>query len=380
MRVVHIITGLGDGGAEHTLFKICKYDIQNKHIIISLKDDGKYFALLKKIGIEVYCLNLNLFSVNKFYFLIKLLRSLKPNIVQTWLVHGDFIGGIAARLAGIKNIVWNVRYSKIKIGKAKLLTILIIRILAKLSYIIPQSIIIVSKRAKKIYEIIGYDKKKLKFIPNGYDLFNIKINKIQKINFKKKINIKKQSPLIGCVARYDPLKDHLNLLRALSLIRLKNIDFFCVLVGTNINRNKKLISEIKRLKLNNYIKLLGPVRNISKVMNGLDIHILSSTAEGFPNVVAEAMAYKTPCVVTNVGDASYIVGKTGWVVPPNDSIKLAIAIQKSLKELRASNWSKKCNEARLRIKDNFSIYSMIKSYNKVWIKVNKKDKSNFYVE
>ena len=54
MKVVHIITGLGDGGAEHILFKVCKYDIANKHIVISLTGPGKYFSLLNKLGIKVY--------------------------------------------------------------------------------------------------------------------------------------------------------------------------------------------------------------------------------------------------------------------------------------------------------------------------------------
>src|SRR6056300_1672924 len=107
MKIVHIITGLGDGGAEHILYKICKYDFKNEHVVISLKDKGKYFSILKKLGIKAYCLNLNFFSILKIIHLIKLLRSLRPHIVQTWLVHGDLIGGISARLAGIKKIVWN---------------------------------------------------------------------------------------------------------------------------------------------------------------------------------------------------------------------------------------------------------------------------------
>ena len=373
MKIVHIVTGLGDGGAEHTLFKICKHDIKNKHIVISFKKYGKYFSLLNKLGIKVYCLNASFFSIHKFFFLIKLLQSLKPDIVQTWLVHADFIGSIAARLAGIKKILWNVRYSNIEIDKSKLTTILIIKVLAKLSYIIPEIIVIVSKKAKKIYENKGYDKRKLKFIPNGYDLSNLKGNKDQKIDFQKKIKIKKRIPLIGYVARYDPLKDHLNLLNALSLIRLKGKDFFCTLVGSNINKNKILINEIKKLKLNNCVRLLGPVKNVSKVMNLLDIHVQSSASEGFPNVVAEAMVHKTPCVVTNVGDSSYIVGKTGWVVPPNDSVKLAKAIETAFNEIGTKNWNKKCNEARVRIKQKFSLSKMIKSYNKVWIKVFKKN-------
>ena len=61
MKIVHIITSLGDGGAEQTLFKICKHDKINKQIVISLRSPGKYFSLLKKLGIKVYYLNINFF-------------------------------------------------------------------------------------------------------------------------------------------------------------------------------------------------------------------------------------------------------------------------------------------------------------------------------
>ena len=369
MKILHIITGLGDGGAEHTLFKVCKYDVSNKHTVISLSTRGKYFSLLKKLGIKVYCLNMNYFSVHKFFSLVKLVGSLNPDIVQTWLVHGDFLGSIAARLAGFKNIVWNVRYSKIHFGKAKLATIIIIKILAKLSYFIPKLIIFVSKKAEKIYKNAGYDNTKFLFIPNGYDLTNLKVNSLVSSHFIDKIKIKNHTPRIGYVARFDPLKDHLNLLKALSLIRLKDINFFCLLVGSNINNNSLLNAEIKKLELNNHIKLMGPTKNVSKIMKWLDVHIQSSRSEGFPNVIAEAMAVKTPCVVTDVGDSSYIVGKTGWVVPPDNSIKLATAIEKAIKEIRTKGWSKRCNRARVRIRDNFSMGKMVKSYNKGWFKV-----------
>ena len=71
MKIIHIITGLGDGGAEHTLYKICKYDIKNKHIVISLKEPDKYFSLLKKLSIEVVCLNFKYYSIFKFFFFNK---------------------------------------------------------------------------------------------------------------------------------------------------------------------------------------------------------------------------------------------------------------------------------------------------------------------
>ena len=64
-------------------------------------------------------------------------------------MHADLVGGIAAKISGFKNIIWNVRYSNFKIGKAKLLTILIVKLLAKLSFFIPKSIVVVSKKIKK---------------------------------------------------------------------------------------------------------------------------------------------------------------------------------------------------------------------------------------
>ena len=368
MKIVHIITGLNDGGAEHTLFKICKHDKFNKHIVISLTGSGKYLTLLRKLEIKVYNLEANFLSIYKFFSLIRLLRLLNPNVVQTWLVHADFIGGIAARFAGIQNIIWNIRYSNLERGKAKLTTVLIIKILSKLSFFIPKLIVTVSKKARKIYEIEGYDKKKFVLIPNGYDLSSLSINKSKKISFHKKININVDVPLIGNVARYDPKKDHSNLINALSIIRSKNINFFCILVGTKIDQdNIELTSQIKRLKLLNYVKLFGQNENIAEVMNGLDIYIQSSSyGEGFPNVVAEAMACGTPCVVTDVGDAALIVDNNGWIVPPNNSIKLANAIEKALIEKTSSHWDKRCEEARIRIKKNYDINNMIKLYNNLW--------------
>ena len=84
------------------------------------------------------------------------------------------------------------------------------------------------------------------------------------------------------------------------------------------------------------------------------------------------MACGTPCITTNVGDSALIVGKTGWVVPPKNKIKLAKAIEIALSEIGTANWNKRCTKARLTIKKNFSINKMLKSYNDAWIRIYKK--------
>jgi glycosyltransferase involved in cell wall biosynthesis len=369
MKIIHIITGIDDGGAEKTLYKICKYDSFNEHIVLSLKGTGKYYSFLNKIGIKVYCLNFKFYSIIKFFNLIKLISFLKPDIIQTWLVHGDFVGGIAARIAGFKNIVWNIRYSNLDGEKVKLTSILLTKILAKLSFILPKLIVVVSKNAKKDCKNSGYYSKKLYYIPNGYNLKSFKSSKSQKLYFRNKLKKKKIIPLIGFVARYDPMKDHINFLDAISILKKKNHLFFCILAGYNINKdNSKLLYEIKKRKLTNSIKLLGQLNNVSELMNVIDLHVLSSKyGEGFPNVVAEAMLSGTPCVATDVGDAKFIIGKTGWIVPKKNPKKLARAIERALNEMRSKKWNIRCNDAKKRIKHNFSINKMVSSYNKIWI-------------
>ena len=149
MRIVHIITSLSERRRK-ILYKICQYDKLNEHIVISILNKGKYFSLLKKRGINVYCMNMRFYSLINFFVLIFLLRSLKPDIVQTWLIHGDIIGSIASRLAGIKNILWTVLYSKLDTSVEKKRNILLIKILAKLSNIFPKLVLVNSKVEKLI--------------------------------------------------------------------------------------------------------------------------------------------------------------------------------------------------------------------------------------
>ena len=371
MRIIHIITGLGDGGAEHTLFKICKYDHKNKHIVISLKGPDKYFSLLHKIGIKVVCCNFKYYSIFKFFFLINTIRKIKPDLIQTWLVHADLVGGMASILAGCKNIIWNIR-SNFELGKAKLMTILIIKLLSKLSYFIPEKLSLFQKKLS-IYMKRKVMIKKLIFIPNGYDLLSLKQDIYKRKVFINRNKLENKKFIIGNVARYDPKKDHSNLLNALSILRNINIDFFCILAGKNIDRNNlNLMKKIHKLKLSKHIKLIGQNANILEVMNGIDVYVQSSSfGEGFPNVVAEAMACKTPCVATNVGDASLIVGNTGWIVPPSNSILLAKALEKAFYELESTEWNQRCTKARSKISNNYDISIMIKNYNKLWLKVYK---------
>lgn len=275
-----------------------------------------------------------------------------------------------SKIINQKNIIWNIRYSKLEIGKSKLTTIMLIKFLAKLSKFIPKSVVVVSNRSKKMCVDLGYPAKKLHHIPNGYDFNILKIEPQYANFFRKNLKLKRNIPILGIIARNDQKKDHKNFIKALSILKLKKIKFHSVFVGSNINKDIKIKNMISKYGLNTNVSLYGRLNDINKVMNGIDINVQSSSyGEGFPNTVAESMACGTPSVVTNVGDAAIIVGSKGWVVPPNESLKLANAIHKAIIEFNSPNWGKRKIESRELVKKKFGIELMINSYNNLWNKI-----------
>lgn len=372
MRVIHIITGLNDGGAESALFRLCTHDSLDEHLVVSLSDEGKYGPLLREKGILVYPLHMrpNRPSLRAFLRLLRLLWVRKPDVIQTWMYHADLFGGIAARIAGVRNIVWGIRTTTLERGKSKLLTIWIVKLLSSLSWWMPKSIVVCALRAMDSHEALGYDRMKMRFIPNGYDLTDFTPKPEEARALLASWGVEANIALIGAVGRYDPHKDYANFLQALALLRSRNIPLRCVLVGTNLDEdNVELVEQIHHLGLEETAILLGRRTDIPAVMSALDVHVLPSNNEAFPNVVAEAMACETPCVVTDVGDAAYIVGDTGWVVPPSDAEALADAIETALIASQKADWHERCVLARKLIEKQFSIQRMVTTYSSFWREV-----------
>lgn len=370
MRIVHIVTGLNDGGAEGVLARLCLHAKEVNHVVISLMDEGKYGPILKTANIPVYSLGLNPSKPNpmKLFALIKLIRKESPDVVQTWMYHADLFGGIAAKLAGAKAVFWGVRHSVLEKGKSKRSTIMIAKLCAWLSSFIPTKIICCAEKALEVHADIGYEKSKLVVIQNGYDLTKFKPNAGLRATTRSQFGISNEDSLLGMVGRYDPLKDHENLLRSLSFLKEKS-HVKCLLVGKGLSQdNADLIKIITEYDLKNTVILAGQQTDIPAIMNALDIHVLSSSSEGFPNVLTEAMACGTPCVTTDVGDAAIIVKDTGWVIPAQNSQLLSDAISSAVDEKisQPMHWQERQMQCRSRVEENFSIEMMVSGYMAAW--------------
>jgi glycosyltransferase involved in cell wall biosynthesis len=365
INVLHIITDLDIGGAEKVLTSLVVSSTRSniRYSVISLKSEGEYAEEIRTSGIDVYSVGMKK-SFKDIFLLLKLARLIRienPDIVQTWMYHADFIGGMIAKLTTRAKIVWNIRHSDLG-PEVKISTKLTRTLLAKLSGLIPSTIVTCSKKAKEFHVGLGYKSEKFIYIPNGINLQQYKKDRDDGIAIRKKIDIKASEIALGVIARFHPQKDHRNFISAANKIAAYYPKIHFVLCGNKMDlNNDELTSWIGKEYLDRF-HLLGKRTDMPQIMSSLDILVSSSShGEAFPNVVAEAMANEVPCVVTDVGDSAEVVGDTGIVVSPSNPLALEKGISAMIDKIL--NTDEKLGQvARKRVIDLFSLKAMKDNY------------------
>jgi len=133
------------------------------------------------------------------------------------------------------------------------------------------------------------------------------------------------------VARLNPEKDHLTLLRAMKTVP----DLRLKLVGDGSLRSE-LEATVAEFGLNNRVEFLGWRDNVSELLSCADIYVHSTHFEGFAIAVAEAMAAGLPTVASNVPGLSWVAGDAALLCKPGDSDDMASQLRRLVgnKELR----------------------------------------------
>ena len=367
IKVLHVITELNVGGAEVMLTKLLAAMGSGRfnHSVLSLQNKGPMGAQIEEMGIPVYELNLHrpfpiIRSVSRFRVILSQQR---PDLIQGWMYHGNLAASLFRFLNVRKRpVIWNIRCSLNNLKQEKFLTQIAILVGSHLSRS-AAGIIYNSHVSADQHAAIGYFPGKSHIVPNGFELNRFKPN----THFRQKLRLELRIPetgiLIGLIARYHPMKDHENFLQAASLLARERENVRFLMLGRGVDKpSSGLIQLIASLGLKDRITCLGERTDVESFYAALDIASLSSShGEGFPNVVGEAMACSIPCVVTDVGDSRRLVGKTGIVVPPKDSM----ALKKGWDTLINKGQSERVNmgrAARERILENFTISSVAAQY------------------
>ena len=370
LRVVHIISGLGQGGAETVLHRLVTAPMQStQHYVISMGTEGVFGPRLQQEGVPVYTLNMQSVTgmAKGLWRMHRLVRELNPDVVQTWMYHADLIGGVVARLSGIKAVSWGIRNSGADLHKSSISARVLSWLCARSSAVVPAVIVSCAEDAARRHQQWGYRADRMLVIPNGYDLSRWQADVQVRARVRQQWGVSDETPVIGSVARWNPLKDHHNLIQAYATSVKAFPDLRCVLIGLGMDdANTELVQLLKQHGVRDKVILLGRRDDVPQLMNGLDVHVLSSRAEGFPNVVSEAMATGVLNVVTNVGDAAMIVDDTAWVAPAKNPQELSQGINAAVAVLGTQEHHSRVQRARDRVATLFSLEAMVNNYHLVW--------------
>ena len=371
IRVLHVITGLGPGGAETVLYRLAMRKSDFEHEIICLAErDEWYTPTLEENGVTVHHLDVTSVSsgVSGALRLQRLIRRSKADVLQCWMYRPNVLAGTFGRLAGIP-VIWNIRCSSpALLGFTSRLWAYAGGLLARW---VPTCTIICSDRAAEYHSKVGYSAVEQRTIHNGYDAQAFAPDDDERIKTRESLGIADDELLIGAIARWNAYKNIPLLLRSARDAHDKGIKLKCLLVGHLLDRdNAELVSAIDKAGCSELVIPLGRRSDVQEIARALDLHILTSRSEGFPNVVAETMLCGTPNVVTDVGDAALLVGETGWVVPSDDPQAIVSSIRAAKREWseQPDQWQRRRSAARRRIVEEFSLEKMALAYEEVWRK------------
>jgi len=359
IRIVHIITGLGSGGAENMLYKLLKYSDKSKyyHEVISLMDEGIIGKRIRDEGVKIHSLNVS--KSNIFKSILNARRICKDfDIINTWLYHADMFGFVIAKLLLKKKLIWNIRHSNLDKNANKSRTLMIVKINSLLSKKL-DCITFNSNKALETHITVGFKNKNTIVIPNGFELNKFSFNEENRNTLRRAFNLDKDSKALITVGRWDVQKDYVTLFKALNEIKNTHTNFKMIMVGTNLDEyNEDLCNLSIKYDLRDKLMLLGRRNDISELLSAADCYISPSLGESFSNSIGEAMACALPCIVTDVGDSKQIVGETNYVVNAKDFKGLAEAIGRFLDKSE----SPRNFNSRDRIVENFDIRKVVKDY------------------
>lgn len=341
---MHVITGLGLGGAESMLVNLAAGQTGPAvtHRVVSLLPGGENAARLHAAGVPVDDLGMTRGqpSLSAIHRLSRLIRLHRPQIVQSWMYHADLAAWAACALVKTRQrprLVWGVRCSDMRVELYGWQLRWAIRACARLSGK-PDAIIVNSQAGAEVHGALGYRTDRMVVIANGVDVSRFRPDALRRAATRAALGISEDETAVALVARVDAMKDHGTFLSAIAGVP----GFRGILIGRGT----------EGLDLPENVVALGPRADVHTLLPAFDVIALSSAfGEGFPNALVEGMAAGLVPVATDVGDSRGIVGDTGFVVRAGSADAFAHALREAAAAAKAGAGAL----ARQRVIDHFAL-------------------------
>jgi glycosyltransferase involved in cell wall biosynthesis len=362
IRILHIISTLDVGGAELNLLRLLKFmdrDAFENHVAC-MTQPGTTAHKMEQIGIPVHSLKMKKGvpdprALLRLRFLSGLIM---PDVIQCWMYHANLIG---LTLLKPRTTLWNIRCSDMDLSFYTRGYRWSVKTGAVLSRI-PEAVIVNSHAGRRAHEELGYRPKRWVVIPNGFDTDVFMPDPNTRAEIRAELNIPENTLVIGLIGRFDPMKDHGTFFQASKLFLKSNPRTHFILAGKDVTQENPRIALTDNTE---QFHLLGEREDVEHILASLDIATSSSISEGFPNVLAEAMACGVPCVATDAGDSRLLIGDTGIVTGKSSPRDLCDAWE-LMARLRPDARREMGLKARSRIMQSFTMKQATGSYESLY--------------
>lgn len=351
MKILYVITGLGQGGAERVVCDLADKMYEKGHEVKIVYLTGEVFTHPVCNEIELIKINLNnLITFPKAYLnLSKFIKFYQPDIVHAHMVHANIFARLSRLFVRVPRLICTA-HSNNEGGRVRMLAY---RLTNGLSEVLTN----VSDSACQSFQKQGAaTTNQIQTVYNGIDLERYTFGS------QKNLEVEKKNLQFLAVGRFHEAKDYPNLLHAIAIFRRnpQHKEYILNVVGDGELR-PQIEALIEQLDLKDNVTLLGRRDDVPQLMKEADLFILPSAYEGFGLVVAEAMACGAFVIATNSGGVAEVMGDTGILVPPQNSEALAEAIKKAVSK-KTSQIQENNLKARQRVEELFSLEASVNKW------------------
>jgi glycosyltransferase involved in cell wall biosynthesis len=335
LKVLLLIRSLELGGAERQLSNLARGLAAAGHevCVAVFYPVGPYLAELRQGGVRVVSLDKtgrwNLISF--IWRLWRLVRQLRPEVLYGFMPTENLACLLIGRLVRPRaTVAWGIRASEVEAG---LYGVLPTAVRALQQWLVRAPDLVISNSHAGLDKLgLNTDCRRHIVIPNGIDTARFRPAVELARAGRARLNLQEGERLVACVGRLDPMKGHECFLRAVAIVAAELGDVRFAIVGSGPSDYRLgLMRLAEQLAISQRLIWKDAIAEIEIVYNAIDVLAMSSTSEGFPNVVAEAMACGAAVVATNVGDTARVIGSHGWLVPRNEPAALASGIIEALR-------------------------------------------------
>ena len=360
IRVLHLVTSLEVGGAQHNMLQgLPRLDpTKYEHIICSIMDRMQMAEQFRQAGIKVHTLGLNRKTDLAVVLRLRtLLKRLRPDVMHTYLLHGNVLGRVVGRLTGVPSIIG----SELTIGQARLWG----RIATKLTNPLTDAVEVNSiTGGEAVVKDLGVPQEKIEVVLPGLDLDEFR-STVNRDKVRVDLGVEAGKHLVLYVGRLRPVKGVEYGIRAFAMALSQNLDLHMVLAGEGEQR-EELQALVKSLGISERVSFLGVRNDLPDLLSAADSVLMPSLTEGFPRVAVEAMAASKPVIATEVGGVPEAIthGVSGILVQAKDIEGMSAALVDLVQN--AELQSRLSTAARNHVEQNYSVEKYVARLDEIY--------------